>query len=71
MNYRTKQTLKHILGVRLHLVGVISCVELALLGQVPESSGGWLVCPPVGVSLRPARGGGKGGPGQRSSHRCG
>ena len=71
MNYSTKQTIKHLLVVRLHLLVVLSCVGLALVGQVPESSGGWLACPAVVVSLRPARGGGKGAKGVRPTPRCG
>jgi len=51
MNYSTKQQIKQLLGVRLTLVVVVSCVGLALLGQVPESRGGWLACPPTVVSL--------------------
>ena len=42
MNYSTKQGIKQLLGVRLCLVMVLSWVGLALMGQVPESSGGWL-----------------------------
>ena len=56
MNYSTKQKMKQFLMVRLQLVVVLSCVGLALLGQVPESSGGWLACPPSGVSLSQAKG---------------
>jgi len=51
MNYSTKQKIKQLLGVRLTLLVVVSCVGLALLGQVPESRGGWLACPPTVVSL--------------------
>ena len=71
MNYSTKQKLKHLLGVRLQVLVVLSCVGLALVGQVPESSGGWLAYPPVVVSLRPDRGGSKGGKGARPSRRGG
>jgi transposase-like protein len=55
MNYSTKQKLKHFLGVRLQLLVVLSCVGLALVGRVAESSGGWLVCPPVVVSMSQAQ----------------
>ena len=65
MNYSTKEIIKQFLVVRLHLLVVISCVGLALVGQVPESSGGWLACPAVAVNLRPARGGGKRAKGAR------
>ena len=71
MNYSTKQTIKHLLVVRLHLLVVLSCIGLVLMGQVPESNGGWLACPAVVVSLRPARGGGKGAKGARPPTRCG
>ena len=46
MDYNTKQTIKQLLRVRLQLLVVISCVGLALMGQMPESSGGWLACRP-------------------------
>jgi hypothetical protein len=55
MNYSTKQKLKHFLVVRLQLLVVLSCVGLALVGQVPGSSGGWLACPPAAVSLSQAK----------------
>jgi transposase-like protein len=55
MNYSTKQKLKHFLVVRLQLLVVLSCVGLALVGQVSESSGGWLACPPAVVSLSQAK----------------
>jgi hypothetical protein len=48
VNYSTKQTIKQLLVV-------LSCVGLALVGQVPESSGGWLECPPAVVRLSQAK----------------
>ncbi len=36
----------HMAGVRIHGLVILSCLVLALLGQVPESSGGWLSWPP-------------------------
>ena len=60
MNYNTKQTIEQFLRVRLQLLVVISCVGLALMGQVPESSGGWLACRPWVVSLSQAVAVGKG-----------
>ena len=51
MNYSTKQKLKQLLVVRLHLLMILSCVGLALVGQVPESGGGWVACPPSMVRL--------------------
>jgi hypothetical protein len=56
MNYSTKQTIKHLLVVRLQLLVILSCVGLALMGQIPESYGGWLACPVSGVSLSQAKG---------------
>jgi len=71
MNYSTKQTIKQLLVVRLQLVVVLSCVGLALVGQMPDSSGGWLACPAVVVSLRRVRGGGKGTKRTRPTSSCG
>ncbi len=34
----------HIAWVRMHGLVVLSCMVLALLGQMPESSGGWVSC---------------------------
>ena len=59
MNYSTNETIKQLLAVRLYLLVVLSCVGLALMGQVPESSGGWLACPPLGVSLSQVQARGK------------
>lgn len=70
MNYSTKQKMKQFLGVRLHLLVVISCVGLALWGQIPESSGGWMACPPSVVSLKPAQSRGKGAKGSRPTENC-
>ena len=36
----------HIARVRMHGLVVISCLVVALLGQLPESSGGWVSCAP-------------------------
>jgi len=56
MNYSTKQTIKHLLVVRLQVWVVVSCVGLALLGQTADSSGGWVACPPVRMSQAEAGG---------------
>ncbi len=48
----------HMARVRMHGLVILSCVVLALLGQMPGSSGGWLSCPPQMVRLewiRPSR----------------
>ena len=71
MDYNTKQTIKQLLRVRLQLLVVISCVGLALLGQVPESSGGWLACRPPVVSLRQVKREGTGRKGARRRKRWG
>jgi hypothetical protein len=34
-------------GVRVQVLVVLSCVTLAMLGRMPESSGGWATCAPV------------------------
>lgn len=57
--------------VRLHLVVVISCVGQALLGQVSESSGGWLACPPTMISLSQAKSKPKRSKGARPAKRWG
>lgn len=41
--------------MRLHLVVLLSWLGLAVLGQVPESSSGWLSCPPRPVLVRTLR----------------
>jgi len=46
MKHTTKRCLMHMARVRVHGLVVLSCVVLALLGQMPESSGGWLSWPP-------------------------
>lgn len=71
MNYNTKQTIKHFLVMRLYLWVVLSCVGLTLMGQVAESSGGWLACPPQGVSLSQGQAGRKRGRVGRSRKRWG
>jgi hypothetical protein len=55
MKYTTKRGLKHIVQVRLYLLVVVSCVGLAVLGQVVDSSGGWAACPPQMVGLGAVR----------------
>jgi len=46
MKDSTKRYWMHIARVRVHGLVVISCLVMALLGQVPESSGGWVSCTP-------------------------
>jgi transposase-like protein len=45
----------HMARVRMHGLVILSCVVLALLGQMPGSSGGWLSCPPQMVKLEAIR----------------
>jgi transposase-like protein/transposase len=46
MKDTTKRTLMLMARVRLHGLVVVSCLGLALLGRMAESSGGWVSCPP-------------------------
>ena len=46
MKDSTKNWLRHILGVGLHLWVALSCLGLVWLGPVGESQGGWVSCPP-------------------------
>jgi transposase-like protein len=58
MKHSTKRYWTHMARVRVHGLVILSCVVLALLGRMPESSGGWLSCPPQRVRLeaiRPSR----------------
>jgi hypothetical protein len=50
MKHTTKRCLMHMARVRIHGLVILSCLVLALLGHMPESSGGWLSWPP-GVTL--------------------
>ena len=44
--------MKQMLRIRVSLLVIVSCVGLSLLGAVPESSGGWVSCPPQVVVVR-------------------
>ena len=46
MKHSTKSDWAHIVVVRMHLLVIVSCLGLGLLGQIPKSSGGWVSCPP-------------------------
>jgi hypothetical protein len=52
----------HMARVRVHGLVVVSCLVLALQGQVLESSGGWVSCPPRMAALVGIEG---------NSNRCG
>jgi hypothetical protein len=59
MKNSTKIGLRHIVQVRVQLLVVVSCLGLSLLGQVAESSWGWVSCPPRVVTLMEVGGKGK------------
>jgi hypothetical protein len=47
MKHTTKRDLVHMARVRVHGLVVLSCLVLALLGQMPGSSGGWVTRSPA------------------------
>jgi len=58
MKHSTKSYWTHIARMRMHGLVVISCLALALLGQTPESSAGWLSNPAqvIGIeAVEPSR----------------
>jgi transposase-like protein len=46
MKHTTKAAGMHMARVRVHGLVVVSCLVLGLLGRLPESSAGWVSCPP-------------------------
>jgi transposase-like protein len=46
MKHTTKADGMHMARVRVHGLVVVSCLVLGLLGRLPESSAGWMSCPP-------------------------
>ena len=53
MKDSTRSKWMHMVGVRAHVLITLSCVALAVLGRMPESSGGWVSCAPrpaIGVA---------------------
>ena len=44
MKNNTRSKWVHMVGVRVQVMIVLSCVTLAVLGRMPESSGGWVTC---------------------------
>jgi transposase-like protein len=74
MKDTTKNYLLHVAQARLYFLVVLSCLALALLGQMPQSSAGWLTCPPQVATASVASAtrrwaGGHGGPeGSGHSH---
>jgi transposase-like protein len=58
MKHTTKRHLLHMARLRVHGLVILSCLVLALLGSMPESSGGWVSWPPAVTSAlvtRPGR----------------
>lgn len=51
MKYTTKSLVSQVAPLRLHVLVVCSFLFLALLGQAPECSAGWLTCPPQVIPL--------------------
>ncbi len=47
MQYSTHLSLLIILAWRLHVLVVMSWLGLSLVGQLPDSIGGWVSCPPA------------------------
>lgn len=50
MQFSTKQQFVQLVQVRLHALVVLSILVLALTGQMPDSQGGWVACPPQVVA---------------------
>jgi transposase-like protein len=51
MKHTTKRDWAHVVQVRVHLLVVLSCFVLAVLGRMPDSSRGWVSCPPRAATL--------------------
>ncbi len=54
MPYTTKRAILQVAPVRLHALAVFTFLLLALCGQTPEGSAGWLTNPPQVLPLPPA-----------------
>ena len=52
MKYSTRSLVVQVAPLRLHALVVFTLLLLALLGQMPECSAGWLTCPPQAIPLR-------------------
>jgi hypothetical protein len=55
MQDTTKSYFMHMAQVRVHFLVVLSFLLLALLGRLPESSAGWVTCPPQMATMMAAR----------------
>jgi transposase-like protein len=68
MKHTTKSCLLHMARMRVHGLVILSCLVLALLGRMPESSAGWVSWSPAMTSalvIRPGRRRAKPGKGRR------
>jgi transposase-like protein len=68
MKHTTKCCLLHMARMRVHGLVILSCLVLALLGRMPESSAGWVSWSPAMTSalgIRPGRRRAKPGKGRR------
>jgi transposase-like protein len=68
MKHTTKCCLLHMARMRIHGLVILSCLVLALLGRMPESSAGWVSWSPAMTSalvIRPGRRRAKPGKGRR------
>ena len=59
MKASTRRKLGQIVQVRVYMLVIMSCLWLSLLGQVVDSSGGWISCPPQVVVVAEGRRQGK------------
>ncbi len=55
MKASTKRKMRQLGQVRMYLLVIMSCIGLSVLGQVVDSSGGWVSCPPQVVVLTKAK----------------
>lgn len=55
MKHTTKRGWAQVVQVRVHLLVVVSCLVLAVLGRMPDSSGGWVSCAPRAATQVEAR----------------
>ena len=54
MHCTTKLPIVQLARVRLHALVVFSILVLALMGGMPDSEAGWIICPPQVVMVAPA-----------------